>query len=113
MRAVSRRRQCWRWLPLALFGACLNPQPDDNPLNHDNLESVTGGSGDSNSATAPPIFSGDNGDDGQSGEPTPSSSAVQPQLPAGAGGVSAGADAGAPPPSDGGVPEGDAGVAND
>jgi len=104
---AAARRQCWRWLPLALFGACLNPQPDDNPLDHDDTESaVTGGSGDSSSAPTPPVFSGENPDDGQPAEP----SSTLPQLPAGAGGVSA--DAGAPP-SDGGVPEGDAGVAND
>ena len=109
MSAALLHRQCWRWLlPLAVFAACLNPQPDDNPM----ATSRRGGKDAAPAATMEGTGTANSGllfvgDDDQRPQPTESS------PPTGSDGASMEADAGAPAPSDAGVLEGDGGVAGD
>lgn len=84
-----------RLATLAAFTACLNPQPDDNPLNHPNQAPAAPDSAAGAPASDPsPVF--DN-DEIASRPATPSAPATE--LPLGYGG-SAAADAGAPSPID-------------
>jgi hypothetical protein len=104
MSVVSLQRRCALWLLLAAFAACLNPQPDDNPMAHPGdakpPAAVTGsGNG---SAPESPLVADDES------PTTPTTSPQQP--PAAAGSMQA--DAGAAPP-DGGTPEADAGSLGD
>jgi hypothetical protein len=102
MNGASLRR-CWLWLSLLAFAACLNPQPDDNPMAGSGAgkEAPAAVTGNGSSAPEGPMF----GDDLVDQTPTTS----QQPAASGSGGAGSEADAGAPTSPDGGTPESDAG----
>jgi hypothetical protein len=99
MRALRRWATPFRWLPLVAVAACLNPQPDDGPLNRPLLDepvpAATAGSGTAGTpAPTPPLREEEAVKNPQS---TPPAELTDPPPP-----VGIGADAGPPSPPDAG-----------
>jgi len=108
MNPGSLGRRCGLWLLLAAFAACLNPQPDDNPMARPRGGAKTPAAvtGSSNSGPESPLF-----DDGDPGSPPANAPAPPSQEASPAAGGGTAADAG--PAPDGGMPEDDAGSLGD
>ena len=99
MRALRRWATGSRWLPLVAVAACLNPQPDDVPLNRPLLDepvpAATAGSG---SAGTPAPTPPQREEEAVKNPQSPPPAELTPPA------LGIGADAGAPSPPDAGNP---------